>query len=389
MGIFHNQDSSSATSSSPTSTSTSSSSTCPPLPYSDPPQAIAGGLTLQHIFLICAGACTLCTFIISRFLVFKHLHRYTYPDEQRQIVRVVVTPIWFSVVSLWSIAFYEAADYLTPIANIYESFALTALFLLFVNYVAPDPVTRDAFFNNLPMKDRKGNETGLGSLGWFRKSWAIVFAYPLIFFFLSIVEWITLGIGKYCANSNKPKFAHIWITLFTNIATTIAVLRVIGFYNRLKQPMASHKPLLKLLSFKLIVGLNFLQSIIFSFVSGDHDVIDKLGAKFTFNDLRVGLPNLILCFEAVLLALMMHFTYRSREYHTNNGRTRMSTFRAFLDSFNFMDILRGIVLIPVYLSGGGSNQRTKTFEGYERYEGSTDTAPMRPYGTPPASHAYQ
>lgn len=142
--------------------------TCPPLPCSDRPEPIAGGLTLQHIFLITAGACVLITAIISRFLVFKHLHRYTFPEEQRQIIRIIVTPIWFSVVPLFSIAWYGAANYVTPIGYLYEAFALSAIFLLFVNYVTPDPNTRDAFFYNLPKLDRKGKETGGNSLGWFK-----------------------------------------------------------------------------------------------------------------------------------------------------------------------------------------------------------------------------
>ncbi|KAI9683029.1 MAG: hypothetical protein M1822_006222 [Bathelium mastoideum] len=299
--------------------------TCPPLPYSETPQPVSGGLTLQHILLIGAGACVFLTAIISRFLVFKHLHRYTFPEEQRQIVRVVVTPLWFSVASLLSIAFYKAALYLNTIGFIYEAFALAALYLLFVQYVTPDPQLRDAFFYNLPFKDRKGKETGGNSLAWFKRTWIIVFLYPLLTFLLYIIQWITLATGKYCPNSNKPHFAHLWLTLLTNFITALAVMAVIGFYGRLKQPMASHKPLWKLVSFKLVVFLNFIQSLVFNYVSANKSVIAKTGLKFTFDDLYIGIPNLLICFEMVLLSLMMHFTFRSREYHSNNGKTRMST----------------------------------------------------------------
>ncbi|KAL9070317.1 MAG: hypothetical protein Q9157_005863 [Trypethelium eluteriae] len=361
--------------------------TCPPLPISDAPKPVAGGLTLQHIFLITGGACVLLTAVISRFLVFKHLHRYTFPEEQRQIVRVVVTPIWFSVAALFSIAWYDAALYVQPVGYIYEAFALAALFLLFVHYVAPDPQTREAFFFNLPMLDRKGKETGKGCLGMFKRMWVIVFLYPPLTLGFYVVQWITLATGKYCSNSNSPHFGHFWVTLLTNVITTFAVTAVIRFYGRLKKPMASHKPLWKLVSFKLIVFFNFIQSLIFSFVSGNKSVQAKMGAKFTFDDLSIGLPNLLICIEQVLLALMMHFTFRSREYHPNNGRTRMSTWRAFLDSFNLSDIFIAIARIPVMLAGGSSNARSRTFEGYEANKLGSDAEPMTDFAAPPAGTA--
>ena len=148
--------------------------------------------------------------------------------------------------------------------------------------------------------------------------------------------------------------------------------------------MASHKPFWKLVSFKLIVFLNFLQDLIFSFVSANHSVIAKTGPKFTFNDLAIGIPNLLVCFEQVLLALMMHYTFRSREYHPNNGRTRMSTLRAFLDSFNWSDLFLAIARIPVIFAGGSGNRRTRTFEGYERQKMGSDAEPMTDYAAPPA-----
>lgn len=411
----------------------SPSSTCPPLPYSDSPEPISGGLTLQHIFLITAGVCVFLTAIISRFLVFKHLHRYTFPNEQRQIVRIVVTPIWFSTAALFSIAWYSAALYVQTVGYIYEAFALAAIFLLFVQYVAPDPHLRDAFFYNLPKLDRKGNETGQNSLAWFKvcmdirsqfnwsifyewqcwiseqRIWVIVFLYPLLTIILYIVQWITLANGKYCPNSNKPHFAHFWVslvleafldclsslralanstpqvTLFTNVITSIAVFAVIGFYNRLKKPMASHKPLWKLVSFKLIVFLNFIQSLVFSYVSANKSVIAHMGHKFTFNDLYIGIPNLLICFEMVLLSLMMHFTYRSREYHPNNGRPRLSMWSAFLDSFNLSDIIVATARIPAIMSGGSVNARTQSFEGYERHKMGSEGERLSDFVAPPGA----
>ena len=140
-------------------------------------EPIAGSLTFQHIILLvsigCAGAAT----IISLFLIFKHLHRYTQPKQQRQIIRIIFTPVVFGLMSALSIVDYDAAIYLIPLRDLYETFALGSLFLLFTEYVAPDPVTRDAYFYNLEQRKKRGGMFSRskeydvvpgGSLKWFK-----------------------------------------------------------------------------------------------------------------------------------------------------------------------------------------------------------------------------
>lgn len=140
-------------------------------------EPVAGSLTFQHILLIVSIACTGIVAFISYFLVFKHLHRYTQPKQQRQIIRIVFTPLVFSVFSALSILNYSAAIYLIPLRDLYETFALASLFLLFTEYVAPDPETRDAFFYNLENRKKRGSMFSRskeydvipgGSLKWFK-----------------------------------------------------------------------------------------------------------------------------------------------------------------------------------------------------------------------------
>ena len=51
------------------------------------------------------------------------------------------------------------------------------------------------------------------------------------------------------------------ITVVQNLAVTVAVTSVIHYYFRLYQDMKEHKPMGKLISFKLIVGVNFIQTV--------------------------------------------------------------------------------------------------------------------------------
>lgn len=128
--------------------------TCPASPYSEVLPRDVGSITFQQLMLIIACGCLLLTTVISSMLVYKHLTRYTRPNEQRQMVRIVVTPIVFGVLSVFSLAWYEAAQYLNPIELYYEAIALASLFLLFVEYVKPERESKESFFYQAqPNKD--------------------------------------------------------------------------------------------------------------------------------------------------------------------------------------------------------------------------------------------
>jgi hypothetical protein len=119
---------------------------------------IVGSLTFQHLILIISIACAGATALISLWLILKHLHRYTQPKQQRQVIRVIFTPPAFAVLSVWSILDYNASIYIIPLRDIYETFSLASLFLLFIEYVAPDEDTREAYFFNLENRKKRGGK---------------------------------------------------------------------------------------------------------------------------------------------------------------------------------------------------------------------------------------
>ena len=140
-------------------------------------EPIVGSLTFQHIILIIAVACAGATTVLSLWLIIKHLHRYTRPKEQRQVIRIIFTPVVFAVLSAFAILDYDAAIYIIPLRDLYEAFALASLFLLFIEYVAPDEATRDTYFFNLENRKKRGGRFSRskefdvipgGSLKWYR-----------------------------------------------------------------------------------------------------------------------------------------------------------------------------------------------------------------------------
>lgn len=81
----------------------------------------------------------------------------------------------------------------------------------------------------------------------------------------SIIIWIgtivALAVGQYCRQSNSIHFAHLWITIFKFVVTTISILSCLRFYSRNKPKLLQHKILLKLFTFKSIIGLNVAQTV--------------------------------------------------------------------------------------------------------------------------------
>jgi hypothetical protein len=72
---------------------------------------------------------------------------------------------------------------------------------------------------------------------------------------------ITLATGVYCAGSNSPHFAHIWLSVFKAFGTVLAVVAVLMFYRRMKTYLAPHNVFLKFFAFKGIIGLSVLQVV--------------------------------------------------------------------------------------------------------------------------------
>ena len=113
------------------------------------------GISFKTLMTYITAVCLGLTALSAVFLIWKHLHRYTRPKEQRQIVRIVYMPVVFCITSMLSILFYEASIYLVPITEAYEAFCITALFYLYIEYVCPDEGARAQYFASKPTGNKK------------------------------------------------------------------------------------------------------------------------------------------------------------------------------------------------------------------------------------------
>ena len=78
---------------------------------------------------------------------------------------------------------------------------------------------------------------------------------------------VALAENFYCEASNKPRYAHIWVTVLKVIVTVVAIVASIRFDKEMKKQLAPHKAMLKLFSFKGIIGLHAMQTVRLTFAS--------------------------------------------------------------------------------------------------------------------------
>jgi hypothetical protein len=227
-------------------------------------EPIAGSLTFHHLMILISAPCMGLTLLSCILLSWRHLHRYTVPQEQRQILRIVNLPAVYAIFNFLGILFYQDYFYITPIAGIYEAFVVAALFLLVLEWTCPDGTDRDKYFDNLALLDKKGNVQPGGSLKWYQKTWCEALQYPLTKLVLSVIQIITQYFGVYCENSMSPKYAHLWLFLVDMLFVGGAFGAVIGFARRLAKEKVidkSHRSRPKILSLLGILIFQILQDV--------------------------------------------------------------------------------------------------------------------------------
>lgn len=175
----------------------------------------------------------------------------------------------------------------------------------------------------------------------------------LQYFPASIIIWlataISLAVGTYCAASNKPKFAHIWLQVIKIASTVIAVLACFRFYKLKKDQLAPHKVMLKFMAFKGIIGLNALQVFIIGILVGNNTI--KPNEYMGYHDIKVALPSLILACEMPFFSLLLFFAFPVSVY--KNGSEGMAPaagpVTAMVQAFNISDLLSCFVRGPMRL----------------------------------------
>lgn len=125
-------------------------------------------ITFHQLAIYISAPCLAVTIVSALLLCWQHVRNYTAPQEQRQILRIVAMPVFYSLLNFLALCWYGTFQYIEPLAGLYESFAIVALFFLLVEWVCPEGTNREKYFDSLPFKGKKGKIIEGGSLVWFQ-----------------------------------------------------------------------------------------------------------------------------------------------------------------------------------------------------------------------------
>ncbi|KAL5121565.1 hypothetical protein ACEQ8H_000637 [Pleosporales sp. CAS-2024a] len=325
------------------SNSTSSKHVCPSVNQSGPPIVdFVGTLTFHEFSVILSGSCAILSAVIIAALIGTHAFNYSNPVQQRQIIRICLLVPWVALFSFLIVWLEATGGYLAESLDFGCAIALSAFLLFMCDLVLSHPSGFDDLFG-------AGAETrgprSKKSPPKLKNMWYGV----LQFIPTSVIVWvatvIALKAGTYCKASNSIHFAHIWLSILGAIFPTIAILSCLRFYTPHKQKLAQHGILLKLLTFKGIIGLSVLQNFVISILSG-HNIL-KPTKYMTYHDIEYGLGSLILACEMPIFALLMCVAFSPMQY-AKNGRAA-GPLSAILDGLNITDLLSAFVRGPMKL----------------------------------------
>ncbi|KAI1461404.1 DUF300-domain-containing protein [Annulohypoxylon moriforme] len=383
-------------------------------------EKIVGPLTFHQLALIIAGASTIIAYIMSFYLMWRHAINYTKPLEQRHIIRILFMVPVYATSAFLCIWYYWHAVYFQVLSDCYEAFAIASFFALLCHYVAPDLHEQKEFFRHMrPIKawvwpvnwfakacggNRGPWRTPQSGLTWFNIIWIGIYHYCFIRVAMTITAVVTQYFEKYCESSNSPVFAHIWVIAIECIAVTIAMYCVIQFYVQLREPLAEHKPFLKVLAIKLVIFLSFWQTIAISLGTSTLHIVSA-NAVLAYPDLKVGIPSLMLCVEMALFSILHLWAFPYAPY-VENAKTsfypvpdpsmgipprenehgpKMGGFmglKAFAHALNLWDVIKAFGRGMRWLFVGV--KRRKQDPSYQTKSEDVDTSyPMKPYAAGP------
>lgn len=318
-------------------------------------QVVIGTFTTHQFLQILAGACAVLAILVSLLLFIQHAFNIRNPREQIKIMRLITIIPVFASLAYACLCLGQSAIYLTMWIEVWESICICTFLLLVLTYIHPDPDTQMQYFQSLPLMDKKNKQAiqGSNSAAFYRRVRILMFQMVPVITFLAVVQCVTQALSVFCINSNKPRFAHIWITVIHGASTSVAVLSVIRFCQRLRSELPDRKIWSQLFAFKSIIGLNFLQTFAFSIAAGEVTPT----ASLSYNDISIGIPNALIIVEMVAFSIAFHKFYSHKSYKAGGANalstnTQMSPFLAMAKALNPLEVLEGALAAFTGKAGG-------------------------------------
>ncbi|GAA95492.1 uncharacterized protein L969DRAFT_92624 [Mixia osmundae IAM 14324] len=273
--------------------------------------------TAHRIGLAFCGACALLALVISLVNIMGHARSYRQPFEQRQIIRILLMPVVFSIVAFASFVWFREFNYYAIVEALYETVAIAAFLTLMLTFIGQTTAEQQ---ETLRFKDKRS--LPFPFCCWrYRPTKAyvipavqcsvlqLVVLKPLI----SLAAIVTEALNLYCVQSHSLKFAHVWLASVDFISVSVALYGLFVMYALSRQELEGKRPLAKFMTIKAIVALSFYQSFLFSWLASAG--ILRSTDFYSSVDIANGLSAMLLVFEMVFIALFQLYAFPASDYY--------------------------------------------------------------------------
>ena len=362
MGLLHHHDDSPASSmaamtSAAASTAgaalaVASSTGCPalPSPIFDT-QPITGTLTFTDLSEYIAGITAAVAAVVILALIFMHAMNLSRPAEQLRIIRIVSLVLVYALIPFGSIFLGVNATYLVPWSNVCESIAIISFYRLLQAYVEPQnqashgPSTTTSYQPAYAPLTPDGSPVpmlGKGSMGMpvnTAKAGLMVRQYFPVSVLVAVVTDLLQSMDKYCLASNSPHYGHIWLVIFRTASVALAVVSVLRATKQLRTQLKPHHIMAKLVGFKLIILINVLLTLIFSFAASHIAPTPKVA----YVDYITSIPSMLMCCIMVMFSFAFHFIYRFGIYRHEPSQGGPLGIVGIAKAFNPVAVMQDII----------------------------------------------
>lgn len=147
--------------------------------------------------------------------MYQHATHFSKPNEQLKILRISALLPVTSTIMLVGILVPESYFYIHPWADVMQALTLGNFFLLMLEFISPYNHERESFFENLKVPAwRRSKKLPRDGRAWYKMMRFFVFQFWPVELGVAAVTDITQipSINLYCADHNKPQFAHTWVS---------------------------------------------------------------------------------------------------------------------------------------------------------------------------------
>lgn len=279
--------------------------------------------------------CVFISIVLSFHLIWQHLKHYRKPDQQRNIIRILLMVPIYSAFAALTMQFPQEDVVFSSLRSIYEAFVIYSFYSLLLYYLGPDKTSRKETLSskkegNYPfpacgLKYNPRSEKFL--ITCTRGTLQYVLIHPIVSILFILV--VRTGLDKR-VDGYHPS---VLLVIIDMISVTLAMFFLVHFYIVVKNDIERYRPLLKFFAVKFVVFFSFWQDILLA-------ILESTGGLSTSRDisshsLRIQIHNTLICVEMLIASIIHLYCFSAVEYDTHE--TKFSD--GFTDALNPVDIV--------------------------------------------------